>query len=547
MNTLSDSKIIFSLPHCQLLAFEKLFQRCSAEESACSGRLRCIENNALSDRINPQPQNAGLFLSEPAVRLKRAYDHWVKTQKNPESFEAFFSHPSQINQLSTSCRQLAIDELGFIGTESQYLQSVLLAQNWLGRRTTRITEQDLNAVDNEHGIDQCDLEKIKALNKEDYALYTRLENKVTEQWERYLANEALSLPEKKDVIIHLGPPKTGTSSIQYWLNKHRDELATYDFYYPGHGQDKNNISSGNFESIIKNANMGRSSYVDPELVSSLITDFLSSDKKVLLLSSEHFFYHLPSLFARFNHAKFIFYIRHPLANLESSYHQQVKRHKRTTKLGGVHAARFNQLAHIKRLIDIFNVHVEFRYFSPELFVGGNIISDFCNAISLPCESSDTNLKINSKYTLEALELMRLCNTFASASTLSHLDLWLQRYSEDKASTSLITKEINEKLKPMMLAHAEQLASTVDTLDNEKLKSLIEGFTPNVSNHTPEEADLATLLKELIQSDVTLAYQLSKEIKALDSTQHHGLQQSLTLSFYTRFKAKLYNRLRRFKR
>lgn len=50
-------------------------------------------------------------------------------------------------------------------------------------------------------------------------------------------------------IFHIGPPKTGTSAIQYWCETHRDELLKHNIYYPAHDVDANGISPGNLQSI----------------------------------------------------------------------------------------------------------------------------------------------------------------------------------------------------------------------------------------------------------------------------------------------------------
>ncbi len=54
-----------------------------------------------------------------------------------------------------------------------------------------------------------------------------------------------------NIIIHIGPPKTGTSAIQKWLKDHTDDLKQCGVYYPEHLEDSNGVSSGNLLSIFE--------------------------------------------------------------------------------------------------------------------------------------------------------------------------------------------------------------------------------------------------------------------------------------------------------
>lgn len=93
--------------------------------------------------------------------------------------------------------------------------------------------------------------------------------------------------KNKRVIIHLGPPKTGTSAIQFWLSSHVEKLADQGVFYPDHRHDRNNISSGNVRNIFHH---GRK--VKPEInrnaLKTLMKQFEASGCSTLLLSSEFF-------------------------------------------------------------------------------------------------------------------------------------------------------------------------------------------------------------------------------------------------------------------
>lgn len=535
---LLESNTIVSLPHSGLYTFEKVLHRCTANSANENVSLQVKINKGKIDLATQKSMQVGLFLVDPAIRLKRTYDQLNKDKNYPLSFKEFYSAPAQINNLTKKYSLIELNQIGFIGFESKFLQSILIAQSWLGWKTTRITHQDISLSNSGVEISSEDLKNIKQLNVSDYEFFSQAEQIFERRWNQLLVNHTIALPVDKKIIIHVGPPKTGTSAIQYWLNNNSKVLEQQGFFYPTHGVDNNNISSGNFENVIKNASQGRLSFVDKQLINQLIETFLNSGKQTLLLSSEHFFYNLPALFLNLSNAKFIFYVRHPLTTLESSYHQQVKRHRRTTPFGTINNASFSQLEYIKELLHVFSVEVEFRYFSPNLFIGGNIISDFCDAISASRVNTKSAPTINRKYALEALELMRICNAFASKSTLSKLDQWLQNYSETRESESLITKEMNERLKPMMYKHAQTLGDSLPSLDNEKLKAIITEYAPQSDVEKNTECCIQNLIDKLIRSDVLLAYNLHKELSEIEGNEFHILKKSLTLSPMHKIKAKL---------
>lgn len=134
-----------------------------------------------------------------------------------------------------------------------------------------------------------------------------------------------------DVILHIGAPKTGSSALQNFFLKNREQLASAGYYYPEHGFDVNGISGGH-------SRLGISLRDKQEaLAARTFKEFIDeakSQNKVLLLSSESYYSHpaaIKRLMDGFN-CRIVCFFRDPSEFVVSIYNQSVKRHYNAIKL-----------------------------------------------------------------------------------------------------------------------------------------------------------------------------------------------------------------------
>lgn len=121
---------------------------------------------------------------------------------------------------------------------------------------------------------------------------------------------------KKNVILHIGVEKTGSTSLQSYLSQYKDILLNEGVLYPETG-----MVSNHHYLVAKNE-------VD---LSILIEEFELSGVNTLLLSSEHFstiedsrvIWNLKKAFSNYN-VKIICYIRDPVTWLISLYGEHIK-------------------------------------------------------------------------------------------------------------------------------------------------------------------------------------------------------------------------------
>lgn len=142
---------------------------------------------------------------------------------------------------------------------------------------------------------------------------------------------SFSLPPSKRIILHIGPPKTGSSAIQKFLLDNVSLLKQKGIYYPQHSVDKNGISSGNQDAILEHNNKGELT-INRSKIAALLNAFQTSSANVLLLSSEAFFKRANTLIRILPNCEAIAFVRSPLDFVESIYNQSVKRHFVTSKI-----------------------------------------------------------------------------------------------------------------------------------------------------------------------------------------------------------------------
>lgn len=259
----------------------------------------------------------------------------------------------------------------------------------------------------------------------------------------------------KQVWIHIGPPKTGTSAIQKWLLGHREWLGSQGILYPAYELGPNGISSGHVHTVLSEAS-GKF-YVDKNKVESLISEFERSDKDILLLSSEHFFYQVEALAEAFTMVRFIAYVRCPIETFESVYNQSVKRHGKCECLSfsqNLHTTTLDRLSKLAGELPRQKFYFRAYLQSNETF---NLVADFLAALKLkyPVE----NEKTNPSYTFEALETKRWLNRFKLTALDAEIDQALQAMKVGISDYSLLpddkrVRHLKQCIQSLRLFHTQ---------------------------------------------------------------------------------------------
>jgi hypothetical protein len=275
------------------------------------------------------------------------------------------------------------------------------------------------------------------------------------------------------IVIHIGPPKTGSSALQTWLVNNRRFLLKKGFYYPEHSMDTNNVSSGNVLSVFSSDDKGELN-ISRDKVELLLVDFNNSGAETLLLSSEYFFLRLDVLSKTFPEAIFVGYVRNPLDFMESDYNQSIKRHGNSKTINlkpRINASILRRMS--ENVDDIGEDRFHLRAYHSELFPNRDIVHDFMQYLGISGASGITGNRINSSYCYEAMEVKRWLNQFEFGNLSNDIDLSLQKFERGTKKYSLITPVAYKKYRVQSINTVIDFCKRHNVFNSEELVKAIK--------------------------------------------------------------------------
>lgn len=507
----TNAHYLIKLPANNTLSFISLFEDI------------CKETKLLGipygdDYTNIHNGKLGVYLSHPALRLITAYEQQNSLTKNNTSFKEYYSNPIRLNFYTRYFEKNQLNGLGFIGISEYPMKSLVIAHSWMKLPMGRFAYHKLAKLKNNpsetgyYGIDKHEFDEIEKLHADDFKLYKSVLSELEKKWATFIHEYKINIPSNKKVYIHVGPPKTGTSAIQYWFNKHSKELLSEGVLYPEHSLDANKVSSGNVNQLVSIANDQKSLYFDVFKTRKLLASLKHGKSDIMLFSSEHFYYFLLWLFTCLPDAIYIFYIRHPLSALQSGYNQEIKRHKRTQPFVLPKNINFAHLEILYIIASEFNVDIRCRPYDKNMFINGSIIDDVLSCVDKSLSLKTSSAEINSQYSFEAMEFMRAANNFATDPTLIELDLFLQEYSVGKPKFSCISPNDVKLHNELLLKDTDHLLEFF-SISKEQMRTVLENFkvTDEMYKIFNQQPDFNDIIQTLKKKKRTLFEQLGREL------------------------------------
>lgn len=287
----------------------------------------------------------------------------------------------------------------------------------------------------------------------------------------------------KSIVVHAGLPKTGTSAVQAFFHANTEKLAKAGIFYPQHTIDRNGISAGNAGSLMERS--GHLFVASPDEIARTLEQFEASGCHTLLLSSEAFLPELPGIAELLPpQARFVLYVRDPLAFLESDYNQRVKRLGHVEPFVAAPEAYGGWLGHQHLYNALGSEAVRSRLvlrpYLPELFVGGNLLTDLLDTAAIDtAELGDLSLRqVNLSYSLHALEIKRALNVLPLGPQLQErLDVHLQSCPLGPTTYTLVPPADHERLRKIADDELHALALRYDIDSLEPMRELLRDKPP----------------------------------------------------------------------
>ncbi len=218
------------------------------------------------------------------------------------------------------------------------------------------------------------------------------------------------------LFLHIGMPKTGTTTLQFMLDANRKALEDNSVLYPQTGYTGSLHDRGHHELVRAAKNRNHALYAE------LRDELDSSAAAVAILSSEEFSLATPSDIGFIKQAlegvdvKIVVYLREQASFVEALYNQAVKtggekRERHEFMADMLCAARLNYHAMVNAWAKRFGMeNMRVRKYGDQLRIGKTLIDDFCGCVGvdtnwLQIHKGDYNIGVDNKY----IEFLRAVN------------------------------------------------------------------------------------------------------------------------------------------
>jgi len=470
-----------------------------------------------------------IFFDSPANILLEEFSVARESENYTGSFSSYYRETNTVNAFFKHISTLPVNHNQLLVSPDNLFKSLLLLEDTFELSFDKVPYGKVFNENSTRELDDHTQQEIERLYAKEYEVYQALARQFSHRWDEFRQRTKANYARFSNAVIHVGPPKTGTSAIQSWLNQNRKALGDKGIDYPAHGSDSNGISAGNFAQLISYTK-SKTPYFDKQRLDTLLNKMGRKPTSTVLLSSEHFYYFLPWLFTYLPSAQYIFFIRHPIPLFESGYHQQIKRHRRTNEYRAPNQMFFNNLNVISRLSREFGVTVTYKFYDQIVPGSQGIYEAIASCFKTFIDPPAVDTKINSKFTPGALTLMREANKFASKNMRFELDRWLQCYSEGKPDFSLTSKDALNKISQHLMEQVEKLTASDPSLEREQLLALIKNYqTSSVAELASSIDNVQSVLQTLKRDYPALAYTLiagAVQSKKSDILGQHSVVESL---------------------
>ena len=338
---------------------------------------------------------------------------------------------------------------------------------------------------------------------------------------------------KKEIIIHIGMHKTGTTSIQETLDENLNdpEFSYVHLSAPNHSKEIFTLFQEINHPLEKNTGSEKIKKRNLLTKENLINNFTRTRNKKLIISGESIRDMSKKSLIRFreflreyfHQITIVAYIRAPKGYMESAFQQRIKDGKNSFDLERV----YPYYKRFKLFDEVFGrENVKFWKFDTKTFPDGNVVLDFCRRLGIT-EQPKILITNNESLSKEALSLLYIYRKYRpNMKTNAAYYLLVKELSDIKGNRVILSPysinsvlsmnrhdirwmegRLGESLEEEILPSEHSIKNEKDFLTIspeiiEKLKDIIgEEFLPNdIKVNTPKEvAELIHILYKKINN------------------------------------------------
>lgn len=222
------------------------------------------------------------------------------------------------------------------------------------------------------------------------------------------------------LVLHIGLPKTGSSTIQHLLAAHRAELARFGLHYPDTGRpgrSATGITSGNGADLARylSPNERPREFSQEAFEAAFEARWLSPDLPRSLISSELLASAAPAMLERFRDrlaagrpVRIVAFVRDLYGHAWSAWMQMIKRHACTDDFATYCETSYNnpQFRAIKRYADVFPGSVSLLHYETEKH---DVFGAFSKALDIDLPVARDGMLINRSLCKAETEVLIECN------------------------------------------------------------------------------------------------------------------------------------------